>query len=278
MLPSPSPPSVRRVALSLLAALAFCVPAHAAEFIGIVHPQRDLKLSVHVGGVIDQMLVQVGQRVVAGQLILRQDARVQVGERERRRIVLADTSELHSVEQRGEMIAGLTRDAEALYERAGTVSRDEVIKLRLELEAARGRAEQLREAEKRERAELDLAEREVTLRELRAPIAGVVTAIDRQPGEWAAPGEALVRLVDDTACELRVNVSNMAARRLSIGATLPVRLDDPALAGPVTGRVIHVSPVVDAGSALVEVRVQIANADRRIRPGVKARIRIEGGS
>ena len=263
-----------------VASVALALPGltHAAEFIGIVHPQRDLRLSVHVGGVVEQVMVQVGQRVGAGQVILRQDARVQAGERERRRIVLADTSELRSVEQRREMIAGLVRDAEALYQRAGTVSRDEVVKLRLELEAASGRAEQLVEAKKRERAELDLADREVTLRELRAPIAGVVTAVERQAGEWAAPGEALVRLVDETVCELRVNVSPAAARRLATGATIAVRLDDSALPGPVNGRVIYVAPVVDAASALVEVRVQIANAERRIRPGVKARIRVEDGS
>jgi multidrug efflux pump subunit AcrA (membrane-fusion protein) len=59
---------------------------------------------------------------------------------------------------------------------------------------------------------------------------------------------------------------------------VPVRLDDSALSGPVNGRVIYVAPVVDAASALVEVRVQIANAERRIRPGVKARIRVEDGS
>jgi RND family efflux transporter MFP subunit len=264
----------------LVASAVLALPglAQAAEFIGIVHPQRDLRLSVHVAGVVEQVLVQVGQRVAAGQVILRQEARLQTGERERRRIVLADTSELRSVEQRGQMIAGLVRDAEALYERAGTVSRDEVVKLRLELEAASGRAEQLREAEKRERAELDLAEREVALRELRAPIAGVVTSVERQAGEWAAPGEALVRLVDETVCELRVNVSPAAARKLSAGAVVPVRLDDSALSGPVNGRVIYVAPVVDAASTLVEVRVQIANAERRIRPGVKARIRVEDGS
>jgi multidrug efflux pump subunit AcrA (membrane-fusion protein) len=46
----------------------------------------------------------------------------------------------------------------------------------------------------------------------------------------------------------------------------------------VAGRVTFVSPVMDAGSSLVEVRVQIQNADRRIRPGVKGRLRVEGAS
>jgi RND family efflux transporter MFP subunit len=263
---------------ALLIGLAAPVAARAAEFIGIVHPLHERQLSVHVAGVIEEVLVQIGQRVAASQVLLRQDARMQLGERERRRIVLDDTSELRSIEQRRELIAGLVKNAEALYRRAGTVSHDELVKLQLELESVSGRAEQLREAKKRERIELELAERDVRLREMRAPMAGVVTAVERQPGEWAAPGEALLRLVDETVCELRINVSSMAARALSVGARLPVQLEDPALPAPVTGQVTYVAPVLDAGSALVEVRIRIANADRRIRPGVKGRIRLEGVS
>lgn len=264
------------VACALLAGAG--TRAQGAEFIGIVYPVRDLALSVHVAAVVEQAPVAVGQRVAAGQLILRQDSRLQEAERERRRVILQDRSELDSTEQRRRLIEGLVRDATALYERAGTVSRDEVTKLRLELESATGRVEQLRQAKRREQVELDLAERELALRELRAPVAGVVTMVKVQGGEWAAPGEAIVRLVDETVCELRVNVSPAAARRLATGATVAVRVDDPAVAAAVSGRVTFVSPVVDAASSLVEVRVQFPNADRRIRPGVKARLRVEGVS
>jgi multidrug efflux pump subunit AcrA (membrane-fusion protein) len=55
-----------------------------------------------------------------------------------------------------------------------------------------------------------------------------------------------------------------------------VRVDDPAVPAPIGGRVTFVSPVIDAASSLVEVRVQFPNADRRIRPGVKGRLRVEG--
>ena len=271
---------LRRYALAgaVLSCMASAGIVRSAEFIGIVYPLHERQLSVHIGGVIDEVLVVVGQRVVAGQVLLRQDARMQLGERERRRVVLDDVSELRSIEQRREMIAGLVRSAEALYRRAGTVSHDELVKLQLELESLSGRAEQLREIEKRERVELELADRDVKLRELRAPMAGVITAVERQAGEWAAPGEAVARLVDETVCELRVNIVPSAARQLVQGARLAVQLEDPAIVGPVMGQVTYVAPVVDAGSALVEIRVRIPNADRRIRPGVKGRIRVEGSS
>lgn len=271
-----SPPCHRLEWPSLLASLVLAASAvaHAGESIGIIHPVRDLALSVHVAAVVERVPVVVGQRLEAGQLILRQDSRMQDAERERRRVILEDRSELNSTEQRLRMIEGLVRDAQALYERAGTVSRDELTKLRLELESTRGRLEQLQQAKRREQVELRLADQELALRELRAPVPGIVTLIKAQAGEWSAPGDALVRLVDDSMCELRVNVGLEDARRLSTGAIVPVRVEDLAVRGPVNGRVTFVSPVSDAASSLVEVRVLIPNPERRIRPGVKGRLRL----
>jgi hypothetical protein len=62
-----------------------------------------------------------------------------------------------TIERRRAALEGLVKDATTLYEQAGTVSRDELTKLRMELDATGGRGEQLREAKKREAAELALA-------------------------------------------------------------------------------------------------------------------------
>ena len=114
------------------------------------------------------------------------------------------------------------------------------------------------------------------MRLLEAPIAGVVTAVEVDVGEWATPGQPVVRLVDESEVELRVDLSQAAARRLKVGDGVQARLDDLGADGAVSGRVSFLSPVADAASGLVEMRVRIPNADRRIRPGVKGRIRIEG--
>ena len=268
------------VLLVLLSGLG-AAPARAApaEFTGIVYPQSDLTLSVHVPGVVDRVMVSVGQSVRAGQVLLSQDARLQRIEQERRRLIAGDATELQTIERRRASLEGLVKDATTLYEQAGTVSRDELTKLRMELDATGGRGEQLREAKKREAAELALAEREEAIRQLVAPIGGVVTMLKVQPGEWAAPGEPILRLVDAANCELRVYVSQAAARRLKSGLVVRVLIDDPADGTlPVNGRVGFVSPVVDAASALVEVRVQLPNPAGRIRPGVKARLRVESGA
>lgn len=247
----------------------------STSFTGLVYPLHDLTLSVHVAGVVERVHVQLGQSVRAGQLLLSLDARLQGIEQERRRLIASDASEQQTVERRRAALEGLVRDATTLYEQAGTVSRDELTKLRMELDATGGRGEQLREAKKREAAELALAQREQGMRQLVAPIAGVVAMVKPAAGEWAAPGDAVLRLVDASSCELRLHVSQAAARRLRAGQPLPVQLDDPAMSTPVSGRVSFVSPVVDAASGLVELRVLLPNPERRIRPGIKARLQLE---
>lgn len=268
--------SARRSLVLLICALGASLTAQAAEFVGIVYPGRDATLSVQAAGVVSRVVVQVGQRVRAGQSILEVDARAQQLEVDRREIILNDQAELDSTQQRAVILEQLVRDASLLYEAAGTVSREELMKLRLELEATRGRMAQLRESKRREETEVRLAHQDRRMRVLAAPSSGVITAIQVHPGEWVAPGDPVVRLVDDAWCELRVNVSLAAARSLVVGQQIAVLVDDPAVGLPVSGRVSFVSPVIDAGSSLVEVRIRIPNEDRRIRPGVKARLRLEG--
>lgn len=267
---------VRGTLLLLMCALGASLTAQAADFVGIIYPGKDATLSVKAPGVVSRVMVQVGQRVRAGQSILEVDARAQQLEVDRREIILNDQAELDSTKQRAVILEQLVRDASLLYEAAGTVSREELMKLRLELEATRGRMAQLRESKRREETEVRLANEDRRMRVLAAPSPGVVTAIQVHPGEWVAPGDPVVRLVDDAWCELRVNVSLAAGRALVVGQQTTVLVDDPAVGLPVSGRVSFVSPVVDAASSLVEVRIRLQNEDRRIRPGVKARLRLEG--
>ncbi|MYZ52248.1 efflux RND transporter periplasmic adaptor subunit [Malikia spinosa] len=271
--------ALQRFALAVLCgAILPGASSRAAEFVGIVYPKHDHMLSVHMAGVVDRLHVKLGQRVKAGQPIFSQDVRLQQTEQQRRLVILNDIAEQRATEQRRAILEDLVTDATFLYETAGTVSREELLKLRMELEATSGRSGQLQAAKKREQTELEIAEREYEMRVLRAPISGVVTMLKVRQGEWAAPGDALVRLVDDTDCELRVNISQTAARKLSAGAPVTVHLEDAAVPGPQAGRVIFVAPVIDAASALVEVRVKIPNRERRIRPGVKARLVMDGVS
>ena len=257
-----------------LALLTATLVAQAQEFTGVVFPLRDLTLSVSNAGVVSGVRVEIGDRVAQGQPLLQLEAEQQNLEVNRRKVIMEDNSELRSVQQRQQILDQLYADGRRLFESSGSISREELMKLRIESLAVAGRADQIRAEKRREQLEYEMAQQDYRLRTLVAPIDGVVTDLRVDVGEWASPGEPVLRLVDASVVELRVNVTQAAARRLALGDTLAVLIEDPAIVAPIDASVVFVSPVADAASGLVDVRVRFDNADGRVRPGAKGRIRM----
>lgn len=260
------------------AALAAAAPAQAADYTGIVHARHQLTLSVAVPGVVAKVHVEPGRRVDANAALLQLDDRMQATEEQRRRIVFEDAAEQRASEERLKIVQPLAEDARKLAATKGAMSREEAARAELDFVATRGRIEQLLAQKKRERLELQLAEQERTQRRLVAPVAGVVTKVLVDVGEWARPGDALVELVDLSVLHLRVNVPAAAARTLREGAALPVNFEPALGLAAAAGTVTFLSPAVDAASGLVELRVRFANPGGRIAPGIKGVIRIDVGT
>lgn len=252
------------------------VAADVQDYTGLVHARHDLLLSVSVPGVVSRVSAVVGQQVEARQPLLILDDRIQSTEVQRRKVLLDDLSELRSTEDRVRILAPLFEDTRKLLGARGAVSRDEVARLELELLTARARQAQLQAQKQRERIELTAAEQERDTRRLVAPVAGVVTRVDTDIGEWARPGDALVQLVDAAVCYLRVNVPVAAVQGLKVGAELPVRFEASANVPPTKGSVTYLAPVIDAASGLVEVRVSFPNPKNLIPPGIKGVIQLAG--
>jgi len=74
---------------------------------------------------------------------------------------------------------------------------------------------------------------------LRAPFAGTVTAVHRQPGEWAAPGVPIVELVGHDNLEVEIEVAETILGDLAAGQS--VRVDLPLSKRTTSGRIKSVS-------------------------------------
>ncbi len=261
-------------ALALLAGTA--LPALAEQYTGLVHPNREVTLSMGVGGVVSKLNVRPGQSVRANQVLLVLDDRMQAIEVSRREVIFHDDSELNVAQDRVRSLKIMYDDTKRVFDSTGSISRDEMSKLEIEYSSARGRLEQLVQQKRREKLEYDLARQERDLRDLTAPVAGVITRVEPKVGEWAKPGETMMMLVDAASCYLTVNVPLRAVPDLKVGATLPVRFEASANAPATTGKVSFVSTVADAASGLVEVRLTFANPGLKIRPGIKGMVDLNG--
>jgi cobalt-zinc-cadmium efflux system membrane fusion protein len=106
---------------------------------------------------------------------------------------------------------------------------------------------------------------------LKAPLAG--TVLDRQvvQGQIVEPSRVLFKIGDLRHLWLVAHASERDALRVRVGAA--ARVVYPALPGEAReARVSLVGGIVDAGSRTIPVRLDVANADGRLRPGMSATV------
>src|SRR4030095_11932760 len=104
---------------------------------------------------------------------------------------------------------------------------------------------------------------------LRSPIAG--TVIDRAAiqGQMADPAQPLFRIGDMSSVWLVVHSFERDAVRLAVGSA--TRITFAALPGRAfSGNVTVIGNQVDAGSRTIPVRIEVANSEQLLRPGMSA--------
>ena len=102
---------------------------------------------------------------------------------------------------------------------------------------------------------------------LAAPIAGVVTELAVREGMTLAPGTTLVRINGLGTVWAEAEVPENQAALLRPGDR--VNAESPALPGTVfTGRIQALPPQVNPATRTIKARVELANADGRLVPGM----------
>ncbi len=257
----------------LPAVLGAALSVQASDLVGLAFPVSDVQVSASVAGLVQRISVRPGQLVKPGDLLLELDNATQQVELRRRTVLLDDDSELQTARVRLAALTDLLQMTELVANKSQSVSKEELVKARLEKATAEGRLLQLVAQKARERVELEQAQLELQQRNVRAPMAGVVVDVPMDVGEWAKPGDVMVRLADISQVELRLNMPQTAAASFRVGARVVARFEAGSAQVQATGLVNFVSPLADSASGLVDVRIRFANPNGRIRPGAKAVIR-----
>jgi HlyD family secretion protein len=100
--------------------------------------------------------------------------------------------------------------------------------------------------------------------EIRSPINGVVTDRPTYPGETPAPGIPLLTVMDTSSVIARAHLPQDQAAQVKSGDAATIHAPGEF---DVTGKVTLVSPALDSNSTTVEVWIEAANPDGRLRPG-----------
>jgi RND family efflux transporter MFP subunit len=224
--------------------------AATQRFKGITEPIRDAILNSPVDGIIDRQFFEEGRFAQEGEILLQLNKSLQELEAARRSIV------------RDNRKKELDR-MEALFRETRSVSEEDLDKKRLEYQEAE--------------AEYELAVDLVRKREITAPFSGfVVDWFNRDPGEGCKQNETpLVRLVDTRQIRFICNLEAGLGRDLREKQVVPLELADGADQRTVEGVIVFISPIIDAASGLLTVKVLFQNPDGAIRPGVRGYLLLE---
>ncbi len=266
------------------------VPGTVLNASGYVTARRQATVSAKFTGRVEEILIEEGMEVEAGQVLARLDAsNINASLR------LAE-ARLASARTSSKETEALLTEARANYERsANLVARG--LASDSELDRARALAESLAAQLERKEADVEVALRELDVYRqqledsiIRAPFAGIVVAKNAQPGEMISPisaGGGFTRtgigtIVDMDSLEIEVDVNEAYINRVTAGQAVVATLD----AYPdwqIPCHVIAIIPTADRQRATVEVRVGFDQLDVRILPdmGVKVAFRdssaAEGG-
>ncbi|NLC55707.1 MAG: efflux RND transporter periplasmic adaptor subunit [Armatimonadetes bacterium] len=126
-------------------------------------------------------------------------------------------------------------------------------------------------------ANVRLARGDLEKTSLRAPIAGVVSVRQVEPGETVQAGQPLLEILDPTSFYVEATALDRDVPRVSPGQPVTLRFD--LLGGQtVPGRVREVLPPAGPQERGFRVKIALGTTDRRLRPGMSASGTIQAGS
>lgn len=210
-------------------------------FTATVEAETVNNISASIPSRIRRILVDVGTSVRKGQTLVQMDDA--------------------NLSQQKTQLANLKRDYERfkeLYE-VGGISQQQLEQMKVQLDVANS-------------AYGNLAENTI----LKSPINGVVTARNYDPGDIPA-GLPVLTVESINSVKVMIKVSESFYTKVSKGMRVDVKADvfgDELFIGTVS--LIH--PTLDALSHTFPVEVRVANSNRRLRPGMFARVTMNFGA
>jgi RND family efflux transporter MFP subunit len=184
--------------------------------------------------------------------------------------------QLNSAEAELRLRTERLKSLEALRE-SEHASEEEVIRATEEKEVAEGNLLAVHEALQVKGLEFHRIQAQLERRQVRSPIGGVVAQIYKDRGEFVAPTDPIVlTLVQLDPLLATFSVPASSAYRLKEGQKVTVKVGPSAKAA--SGTIDFISPVINAQSGTVTVKVQFPNASGQFRSGDNCRLLLHKGS
>lgn len=212
------------------------------ELTGSVQANRSNDIATTVPGRIDDIMVEVGDRVRKGQVLVQMD----------RTNLLQTRLQLQNAEKELGRVQELFK--------SGSATQQSLDQLTTQVEVTR---ESLRNLEENTT--------------LLSPIDGIVTVRNFDPKNIYAGAPAILNVMQITPVKILVNISETYFPQVKLGMVVKIRLDvfpDKVFEGKIS--LLH--PTIDQATRTFVAEISIPNSDMTIRPGMFARVELNFGT
>lgn len=248
-----------------------------ASLNGSLRAKEQVDVSPKIAGRLISILVDIGHSVTKGDLIaqIEDDEIRQQVERSKAAIAVVDAT----IAQREAEL----ENARAEHERkkqlveSGLLSRIDLDTLEMKRRVAHSQVELARAQKRQSEAE----QRELRIRQgqtrIYSPISGLVAKRHAHPGAMVSSGNPIVTVVSVAPMVIEAKASERDIARVKRG--LPVIITVDSLPGQrFTGRVMRISPLLDAQTRNGVVEIEIPNREGTLKGEMFARVDLDLGS
>lgn len=234
--------------------------AQAQSYPGEVRARFEPELAFRIGGKISRRLVEVGDRVKAGQALAEldpKDVRLQLD---------AIRAQLAAAEAAAQLAKSERDRYKTLIDRQ-MVSRSQYDNAENSYKSANARLKQAR-------AEFEVASNQAAYAVLQAPVDGVISARRAEAGQVVAAGQTVFVLAADGEREVLISLPESVIEDVRIG--LPVSVELWSKGGQrYPGKIRELAPAADPQSRTYAARVAFSAGAGSIDLGQSARVFIE---
>jgi RND family efflux transporter MFP subunit len=243
---------------------------------GSLRAKEQVDVSPKIAGRLVSILVDTGHPVTQGALIaqIEDDEIRQQVERSKAAIAVVEATIAQREAELGNAKVELERKKQLID--AGVLSRMELDALEMRHRVAMSQVE-LARAQKRqseaERRELDIRQSQTRIY---SPVTGLVAKRHAHPGAMINPGTSIVTVVSVSPMVIEAKASERDIARIKRG--LPVTVTVDSLPGQrFTGRVMRISPLLDAQTRNGLVEIEIPNRGGTLKGEMFARVELDLG-
>ena len=211
-------------------------------YVGIVEEREATAVSFTSMGVVKRMLVNEGQAVSKGQVMAEMD------DTQARNLLSGAEAQMA---QANDALARfkMLHDAESLPE-------IQWVEIQSKVALAK--------------SQLDIAKKNLADCRLVAPVSGIIGRKSVSAGETATPSIAVVSILDISTVKVKVSIPEAEISSIAANTSSIIKVD--AVNGCFNGGQIEKGVQADAMTHTYDIRIHVANADRKLLPGMVASV------